>query len=388
MKHDGLVLTLLRQEALNALQSLRRSDLAWIVAGGCTLLAYGGIDIVDALLANAATLRNAPWLWLAGLPASAALLGCLLGFGTVRLALSRAYTPFMKALPLSERERQRMTTIAAVCVGAGLSAVVAGFTGVACVLIGKPLAHVWSILTLLSFAAGFGSALVAPRRVHRLPRYSEKDHANHGSDEAQSLFSMHVVDRARPMWVASWAWNIPAGKVIPSWLLVAAGLAAGLTVLASVVGSFARHQVAPGAMTGLFGGLTVFMLALRYHPLGSPILRTAPIGFLRAWLRLLSLPLQLSALFFLVPAGAALAADPSGWPALTASGVWLLMLDVAYAVFAGYFATSPLTAAFSYGAAIAYAAYESSDYGRTVVLGFIALVIWLFYRTRRRFYHG
>lgn len=48
----------------------------------------------------------------------------------------------------------------------------------------------------------------------------------------------------------------------------------------------------------------------------------------------------------------------------------------------------PLIAAFSFLAAIAYATYEFSEYGRTVVLGFFALVIWLFYRTRRRFYYG
>jgi hypothetical protein len=200
--------------------------------------------------------------------------------------------------------------------------------------------------------------------------------------------TLNRLDRARPSWAAAWAWNLRAGTVMLSWRIFGAGSVMGLAVLISAVGGLAYHRAAPGAITGLVGGLTVFMLAMRYHPLGSPVLRTAPIGFGRAWLRFLWLPLQLSTVFFLLPTGAALAAEPSSWSLLAASGVWLLMLNGAYAVFAAYFMTKPRIAAFSFLAAIAYATYEFSEYGRTVVLGFLALVIWLFYRTRRRFYYG
>ncbi|MBZ9962148.1 MULTISPECIES: hypothetical protein [unclassified Mesorhizobium] len=84
-------------------------------------------------------------------------------------------------------------------------------------------------------------------------------------------------------------------------------------------------------MAGLTGGLLIFMLSARFHPLGSPVLRTAPLGFTRAWLRLTRLPLQLSVAYFLLPAGAALAAEPSAWAMPLASGFWLLALNGAIA---------------------------------------------------------
>jgi hypothetical protein len=141
-------------------------------------------------------------------------------------------------------------------------------------------------------------------------------------------------------------------------------------------------------MAGLTGGLLVFMLSARFHPLGSPVLRTAPLGFVRAWLRLARLPLQLSLAFFLLPAGAALAAEPSAWAMPLASGFWLLALNGAYAVFAAYFMTAPFVAALSFLSAIAYASYETLEYGRTVLIGFAGLVLFLWYRAQRRYRHG
>jgi hypothetical protein len=388
MKHDRLVLSLLQREVLGSLRSLRRRDFAWIILGGGVVIAYAAADMVVALHAAAPMLRNSPWLWRAGLPAATLLLGFFAGLGTVRLALSRAYAPFMKALPVSNRERRRMAVFAATCIGTGLAVTIAGFMALACALIATPDACAWAFLAAALFTAGFVAAMAMPLRIPSLQPTSEPTVTDHETSGAGKLLTLKRFDRARPTWAAAWAWNLRAGAVTPSWRLFGAGVAMGLAVLISVAGSLIHHQAAPGAVTGLAGGLVVFMLALRYHPLGSPVLRTAPIGFWSAWLRLLWLPLQLSIVCFLLPAGPALAAEPSSWPALAAGGLWLLILNGAYAVFAAYFMTTPLIAAFSFLAAIAYAAYESSEYGRTVVLGFLALVIWLFYRTRRRFYHG
>jgi hypothetical protein len=130
------------------------------------------------------------------------------------------------------------------------------------------------------------------------------------------------------------------------------------------------------------------MLSARFHPLGSPVLRTAPIGFTRAWLRLLRLPLQLSVAFFVLSAGAALAAEPTAWAMPVASGLWLLILNGAYAVFAAYFVTAPFVAALSFLSAIAYTSYESLEYGRTMLFGFAALVLWLWHSGYRRYRHG
>jgi hypothetical protein len=204
----------------------------------------------------------------------------------------------------------------------------------------------------------------------------------------RTLFKLDRFDRAKPAWLGSWAWNLRAGAISPSWRLVVASIAASLGALIAAAASLIRHDAVPAAATGLVGGVAVFMLALRYRPLGSPVLRTAPVRFERVWLRLLWLPLQLSAAFFVLPAGAALAAEPSSWPLPVASGFLLLVLNGTYAVFAAYFMSAPLLAAFSFLTAIAYASYESLEYGRTVLLGFAALVLWLWYRARRRYYHG
>ena len=56
--------------------------------------------------------------------------------------------------------------------------------------------------------------------------------------------------------------------------------------------------------------------------------------------------------------------------ALGTSGVTPLELTGAYAVFAAYFLHAPVVAAFSFGAALAYANYESFEYGRTVLIAF------------------
>jgi hypothetical protein len=385
MKHDWLILSLLQQEVLGSVRSLRRGDLAWIILGGGAVMAYAAADAVVALHAAAPLLGNSQWLWFAGLPAGALLLGFFAGLGAIHLALSRAYAPFMAALPVSNRERRRMAILATACIGTGLAVLVVGFTALACVLIAKSDSFMWAIVAAPPFAAGFAAAVAAQLRV---PSFLPARNGDHETGGGRPLVTLNRLDRARPSWAAAWAWNLRAGTVMLSWRIFGAGSVMGLAVLISAVGALAYHRAAPGAITGLVGGLTVFMLAMRYHPLGSPVLRTAPIGFGRAWLRFLWLPLQLSTVFFLLPTGAALAAEPSSWSLLAASGVWLLMLNGAYAVFAAYFMTKPRIAAFSFLAAIAYATYEFSEYGRTVVLGFLALVIWLFYRTRRRFYYG
>jgi hypothetical protein len=117
-------------------------------------------------------------------------------------------------------------------------------------------------------------------------------------------------------------------------------------------------------------------------------LRAAPIGFVHAWTRLVWLPLILSAAFFFLPAGAALAAEPSSWMLTATRGVWLMILNGTYAVFAAYFLNAPLVASISFLAAIAYTSYESLEYGRTVIIGFAALVLWLWHQARQRYSYG
>jgi hypothetical protein len=162
----------------------------------------------------------------------------------------------------------------------------------------------------------------------------------------------------------------------------------GITASIAVATSFSRHAAAPAAIGGLAAALAAFMLSLRCRPLASPALRSLPLGFARAWLRLLRLPLLLSGLVFVLPAGAAVAAEPAAWMAPVHAGLGLLLLNAIYTVFAAYFLMAPLVAALGFFAALLYAEYQSVEFGRAVYLGLFLLVGWLWYRARRRYYRG
>ncbi|BAB49170.1 hypothetical protein [Mesorhizobium japonicum] len=386
MRHDRLVLTLIWRELSAGLRSMRRRDLVWIVAGGGALLVYAIADIVVALQAESATLRQARMLWAAGLPAALLCLGGFAGSAIARLCLSRAFAPFLRALPLSLMERRRMAAVAACALSIPLAFVVAVAVSLGCFVIAKPLAPVWGLGAAMLFGTGFGAVAVLRLRSARdLVRTDSADPAGEPGGRRPSLGAF---DRSTPAWLSSWAWGLPAGRVRLSWRLVGAAILFSLAAVVAGSISLAHHDAVPAAMAGLAGGLLVFMLSARFHPLGSPVLRTAPLGFVRAWLRLARLPLQLSVAFFLLPAGAALAAEPSAWAMPLASGFWLLALNGAYAVFAAYFMTAPFVAALSFLSAIAYASYETLEYGRTVLIGFAGLVLFLWYRAQRRYRHG
>jgi hypothetical protein len=386
MQHDGLVLTLLWRESRAALRSSSNSDLAWVVLGGGALLAYGVADVVVALIAHADALRQQKGVWTFGLPVAAFVLGRWAGAALCGLAVSRAFAPFLRTLPLSIDARRRMAAVASLVIGIAFAMIVGGVVGGACALIAKPYALVWGAGAAAVFTLGFGSGLVS-----RL-LFGFRDDANvispQGRWKSFRFPWLGRLDRAGLAWLGSWALNLSAGRVRLTWRLLAIALALGFAAYLSAGASLARHQAAPAAIGGALGGLAVFMLSLRCHPLGSPVLRAAPLSFTRAWLRLLRLPLLLSALFFALPTSVALAAEPSAWMAPAGGALWLLALNGTYAVFAAYFLTTPLVAALSFLAAIAYAIYEYGEFGSTVFVGLAALVLLLWQRARRRFYRG
>ncbi|TAU90825.1 hypothetical protein ELI02_19565 [Rhizobium leguminosarum] len=387
MPHDRLVLTLLWRQLLAGLRAIRRRDLAWIVLGGGALLAYAIADIVVALQAEAATLRQSQALWMIGLPAALLGIGGFAGSALARLCLSRAFAPFLRALPLSLWERRRTATVAVFAIGVPLVVAVTTAVGLGCAVIAKPLASVWGLGAAILFGAGLLAAAGWRLRSGHYAIGLEDKAGPAGKGPGRQPW-IGAFDRSAPAWLSSWAWGLSAGHVRPSWRLVSAAIVFGVVAALSAAISLVHHDAIPAAMAGLTGGLLVFMLSARFHPLGSPVLRTAPLGFVRAWLRLARLPLQLSVAFFLLPASAALAAEPSAWAMPLASGFWLLALNGAYAVFAAYFMTAPFVAALSFLSAIAYTSYESLEYGRTVLVGFAALVLFLWHRAQQRYRHG
>ncbi|WP_246679904.1 hypothetical protein [Mesorhizobium sp. B2-4-2] len=167
MRHDRLVLTLLRRELSAGLRSTRRRDLVWIAAGGGALFAYAVADIVVALQATSATLRQAQMMWTVGLPAALLLLGTFTGSALARLCLSRAFAPFLRALPLSLVERRRMAATAACVPGVLTTFIVAAAVGLGCFVIAKPLAHAWGLGAAILFGAGLHGSRPAPAQRSR-----------------------------------------------------------------------------------------------------------------------------------------------------------------------------------------------------------------------------
>ncbi len=387
MRHDTFVLSLIWRETRNSVKSANVSDLAWVVLGGSAFLAYGAGNAVVALRRGSETLhvRQEPWIIVL---LAAFALGIAGGVILSKVAWSRAFAPFLKALPLSISERRRMAAVAALSIGAPFVALAGVVIGSACLLVDKPYAAAWGFGAGMSCAAGAVSALFLQLFVAN--NDAPDDLSTPFANAAKSIPApwLAMFDCAAPAWLGAWACGLPAGKMrltarlfVTSFLFV---LAAALAIGASL----ARHQAAPAAVAGMIGGLIAFMISLRCHPLGSPVLRTTPQGFMSVWLRLLRLPLVLSAVCFVAPASAAVIAEPSAWTTPAASGLCLLMLNGAYAVFAGFFLNAPLVAALSFFIALAYAGYEFLEYGDTVIIGFAALIALLWHKSLRRYRHG
>jgi len=387
-QHDKLALVLLWHEMRSFLRSARKRDLAWALFGGAGLLAYGATDLVMALQAHAATLRADRALWTITLPVGCAVLGLLGGAGMTGLAKARAFAPFLDVQPLSLGERRRMVAYAAGWSGVVMALLVGILVGVACALVGKSEPMTCGLTAAALCAGGFIASLLL-RLFIGLRAATERQRvrrAKPGGRRARPL--LHHIDRSSPAWIGAWAWALPAGRLAPTIRGITAAVVFGGLALLAIAASLVRHQAAPAAMVGTFGGLALFMVSLRCRPLRSPVLRTAPVSFTRAWLRLIRLPILLSALFFTLPATTALAAQPSAWAMPLGGGLSLLVLNGSYAVFAAYFATAPFVAAVSFVAAVIYTQYESLEYGRTILLAFAALLALLWHRARRRYYRG
>lgn len=388
MKHDRIVLILLWHRGRNSLLSLQIRDLCWIFLGGGGLLAYGVIDIVVALHRWANLLHQHQQFLIIGILAAVTVLGMAFGFAIASMTWSLALSPFLRALPLSIGSRRRMAGVAALTIGTPIASIAGGAVSACCLLVESRNAIAAGAATAILFASAFVSGLLCRQwtATEIFADHTPSKRPTEGEQPPPPL--MRYLDGSTPRWLSSWALELQAGRIgLSAWAIALVILLCSAALL-SMGASLSRHQAAPAAVTAMLGGLVVFMLSLRCHPLASPALRTQPIGYTRAWLRLVRLPSLLSALFFVFPTGAALAAEPTAWSTTSSSASWLFLLDGSYAAFAAYFVTSPSAAALSFFAAIAYASYETSEFGRSVLVGFATLTFWLWYRARRRYYRG
>jgi hypothetical protein len=315
---------------------------------------------------------------------AALLSGAVEGIAMARLAQTRAHAPFLKALPLSDRDRRDMAAYAALRLGGPLIVVDGLLIAIAAAAATQSLPLLWGVGAALLSAAGFAAGMgVQLRMPYRLPAADSGDASGRGRG-----LSLVWIDRRRPSWLGSWAGGYVGGRVrFP--LRVTIGIA--LFALAGVglaTAALVNGTAAPAVLGGVVGGVSIFMLLLKCQPLLSPVLRASRLGFTRAVRGLVRLPLALSLAFFAALAVPAYAAEP-GMMAMPISGaIGLVALNGIYAVFAAFFANSRRLAAFAFFAALGLTAYESLEYGRTVLLGLAALLVFLWVRARGAYRHG
>ncbi len=386
-QRDGFLVKLLWMSLRNQWREIPLSSQLFLIIGGVFCLLWPLSDLRDFLHANAAGLRATPWLWPATL-ALCLITGACFGLRSSARALDAAGAPYLQVLPLSRQDQRRMAAFA--CHTGSL--LTAPLTGIAltliCLTIDKPKPALWGIGAALAYIAGAALGITV-RTARRMQAGAEFPGA-----EPSRLFhlplpaALHRLDRTCPAWLSSWSVGLEAGRMnfsVPrllGFLLVLA--VAALPGAASLAD---RHS-GPATIGAVLAGFLAFMLVVRCRPLGSPVLRSAPIGFIKSWFGMLRLPLVLSLGFFILPDCAALAAQPSAW-AMSASGViGLLVLDAAYAVFAAFFLISPLLAAGSFFTVILYASYKWVTYHAVVYICFAALLALMVHGIRRRFYHG
>jgi hypothetical protein len=273
---------------------------------------------------------------------------------------------------------------AALVLGAPLLLIDGALIGAAAAAAGQSAPLLWGAGAALVAALGYGAGVTSRLRMpYRGPAEAIAATAGDGSG-----LPLALVDRRRPAWIGSWAGDFTGGRIRFSFRALAAAALFALAGIGVATASIVRSNATPAVLGGVIGGLAIFMLMLRCKPLLSPVLRASQLGFTRAVRGLARLPLLLSLMFFGALAAPAYAAEP-GMIAMPLSGViGLVALNATYAVFAVFFAHSRRLAALAFFAAIALTAYETLEYGRTVLLGLAALLVFLWVRARGAYRHG
>lgn len=380
------VLTLLIAEVRASIRDARRGTIVWVLAGGGLLAAYAIGILIGGAVFRADTLRGVGWVWFGAVPGAMLASGAGLGWFLGRIAIERAHAPFLKAQPIAGADRRSAARRAAHAIGAPLTALDGTVVLLFALLVDQPRAIVWWLAA--TAMSGLAFAIAVHLRIRRPPVIGPADGLAAELGGSRPSRAVALLDGRRPSWLGAWAWQLPAGRLRLTAPRLLSAAAFALLGVGAVVTSFVRQTASAGVMIGLLGGLGLFMLTVRFHPLRSPVLRASALRFGRAWLALMRLPFALSAGFFALTAIPAYAAAPATWQAPVAGALGLVLLNGVYAVFAAFFAAAPKLAALAFGAALSLTAYESLEYGRPVLLGLVALVVFLWFRTRRSYRLG
>jgi hypothetical protein len=188
---------------------------------------------------------------------------------------------------------------------------------------------------------------------------------------------LDCLDSLTPAYASRWAWS---GHL--RFIAIAAILLLIPFGGASATVSLTRHQTAASFGIAVAGANLIFLFALRPAILGSTVLRTAPLTYVRALAAVLRAPLLLSCGWFALVATVPLATDAASWRMLPGMAAALLFLNALYATCAAFRPASPRQAKLLYGAGLYAVIYETATggipYGAltlAVIAGFAALLM-------------
>jgi hypothetical protein len=357
----------------------RKRDFLFIIAGGSVVGLYTWFW-VQAILRQTTTMLSQNWPAVAGVLAVVAFGGGLMsGFRAARNSLKSLASPWLSVLPWP-RSGQRRAAITLVCVMA-VAWIVVVWLGFWLCLAQTAIAGAFAFS--MEFAALFlagmagAAAMIMARPLRSL---SVADPPPCRLVRARLDEVIGYVDHASPRWAGLWAITLRLGFVAILWIVSLVVLGA-----AGAAASLKLHTVLPLLTTGIIGGNISFITSFRCEPLTSAVLRTQPLGYFRAWIAMIRLPLILSFIWFLLPALAALAILGGGLPPVLVAASLLFSLNILFAATAASLPYSPRLAIVFYIIALAWAAYEYGALRSLVffILTGIMLLSWM--RARHRF---
>ena len=368
--------------ACNGLQAIfnhRKHELALLFAGGGIVGIYAWLW-VQAILRQNMRVLSQNWPLVVGVLAMAVFAGGLMaGSCAASNSLKSLASPWVSVLPWPSAGQRRaaITSVFVTAVARTVAVWLSLWLGLTQIVIDSAFA--FSVGAAVLFMAGMAGAAVIV--MARPPRpVSVADPPPPGVVSACLDEVIGYMDHTPPRWAGSWAITLRLGLVVILWIgslvvLGAAGVAASLTL----------HTALPLLAAGIIGGNISFITSFQCEPLASAVLRTQPLGYFRAWIAMIRLPLAFSFIWFLLPALAALAILGIGLPPVLVAALFLFSLNILFAVTAASLPYSPRLAVVFYSIALAWAAYE---YGALrslvfVILAGIMLLFWL--RARHRF---
>jgi hypothetical protein len=367
------------RNATAALLRTRGGEVA--LFGGAALLLFGGYAVsVYQTLERAAPAIGGAWAAVACGGAGVALgMGWRCGRAIGQWAGKRAASPWLAVLPIAEAARARASLVASLAAGGALLPLPALCGWGVSHAVAAPHTALAGPTTALCFAAGFVLAA-------RPGRWAAAGEARAAQPRTVALMWRVVarLDRTAPRYVGLWAQGDGGRALSRTWLILlvcVGGFAACITV--------AQGRIWPSIVAAVMGGNMVFLAGMRGEPMLSPVLRSLPLRFGRAWWGLARGPAALALLWFAVAALPALAVSGGAWQqVLGAAGVLLALNGLALTA-AAVCPASRRQAALLYAILLGAIVYQGAQYGfalgmlAAIAMAGVAALLWR--QARRRF---